>query len=86
MNSIVLQRLSPEGTQKNLALALGVSEATISRQKEYVEPMCSILAQLGLKLVPVEKQCIDPGELEFLRRAYARVSDVAPHILNEGDE
>lgn len=52
-HSTVLQALSRPGTQAALAVALGVSESNISRLKnEHLEPVCQLLAHLGLKLVP----------------------------------
>lgn len=64
--SIVLQRLSPDGTQRNLAQVLGVSEATVSRMKEHVEPTMRLLAQLGLKIVPIEMKCYAPREIDAM--------------------
>ncbi len=64
--SAVLQRLAPDGTQRNLAQVLGVSEATISRWKEDIGPVMRLVAQLGLKVVPVEMKCYSPRELDAM--------------------
>lgn len=83
--SILLQRLAPVGTQASLAVAMGVSEATISRNKEHIEPLALMLAHLGLKVVPAEKVCVSADELKFLRNTYAVVQAHAPHLLSEDD-
>lgn len=64
--SIVLQRLAPDGTQRNLAQAWGVSESILTRLKEYVEPVMRLLAQLGLKVVPAEMKCYSSRELDAM--------------------
>jgi hypothetical protein len=64
--STVLQRLAPEGTQRNLAQAWGVSESTVSRLKEQIEPVMRLVAQLGLKVVPAEMKCYSPRELDAM--------------------
>lgn len=83
--SIVLQRLSPDGTQRKLAEVMDVSESTVSRWKESVEPVMKLLAQLGLKVVDVDRECIPRSEASMLRRAYAVTSEHAPWLLNEAD-
>lgn len=64
--SIVLQRLSPDGTQRNLAQAWGVSESTVSRLKDQIEPVMRLVTQLGLKVVPAEMKCYSPRELDAM--------------------
>lgn len=86
MNSMVLQRLSPDGMQRNLAVSLGVSESTVSRQKEHLEPLLKLLSYLGLKLVDEAMVCVRVSELEFLRKSYAKTAEQAPWLLNEGDQ
>lgn len=44
-----------------------------------------ILAHLGLKVVSDDKVCVPPSEIAFLRRAYNRICDLAPWVLNEGE-
>lgn len=82
---MVLQRLSPDGTQRKLAEVLGVSESTISRWKEDVEPVMKLAARLGLKVVDENRECIPRAEAEMLRRVYAVVSAHAPWLLTESD-
>lgn len=83
--SIVLQRLSPDGTQRKLAEVLGVSESTVSRWKEDVEPVMKLASHLGLKLVDEHRECIPRAEAAMLRRIYAVVSAQAPWLLQESD-
>lgn len=64
--SIVLQRLSPDGTQSKLAISLGVSESTISRTKEHLDAVMRLIAQLGLKVVPAEMRCYSARELDAM--------------------
>lgn len=82
---MVLQRLSPEGTQRHLAHVFGVSESTITRWKDDIEPVMKIAAHLGLKLVDAGRICVPAGEIEMLRATYARVSEQAPWLLNEAE-
>lgn len=63
---IVLQRLS-ESRQSEIAAALGVSEATISRVKnDQIELLARILAQAGLHVVPVEACVVEKKVLESI--------------------
>jgi len=63
----VLQALSGKPAS-SIALAMGVSEATISRLKnEHLESFATLLAHLGLKVVPVEARCFDPRYIEALQ-------------------
>lgn len=65
--SMILLRLQPAGTQIALAASMGVSETTISRFKtEHLETLCSLLAHLGLKVVPVEMQCFPQERVQAL--------------------
>ena len=63
----VLQALS--GTHANtIAVALGVSEACISRLKnEHLDHFALMLAHLGLKVVPVEAKCFSPDYVDSLK-------------------
>lgn len=83
--SILLQRLAPAGTQAAMAVSLGVSEATVSRMKDQIEPLMKMAAQCGLKLVDAERICLRKEEISFLRDTYSRVADQAPWLLNEAD-
>lgn len=83
--SIIFQRLQEVGKQSAIAVAMGVSDSTITRLKERIEDLATVMAHLGLKVVPVEHQCTHPGELSYLRELRRRVEDHAAHLLNEGD-
>lgn len=64
--STVLQRLAG-GNQAAIAAAIGASESMVSRFKsEPLEQAASILAAAGLKVVPVEYQCVDPRKAEAM--------------------
>lgn len=79
--SQILHRLA--GAQAQVAAALGLSESTISRDKEGFERLCAILAHLGFKVVDQSKVCVPAGEIAFLRAAHTKVSQQAPWLLNE---
>lgn len=64
--SLVLQRLAPDGTQRNIAQVWGVSESSVSRTKEHLEQVMRLVAQLGLKVVPAEMKCYSPRELDAM--------------------
>lgn len=83
---MVLRRLAPEGTAKRIAEKLDLSESTISRAKDDAERVCALIACLDYKLVDVKKICVDPGEINTLRRVYARACQLAPWIVNEEGE
>ena len=62
----VLQALSgtPAAT---VAVAMGVSEPTISRLKnEHLPQFATMLAHLGLKIVPSEMKCYDPEYVQAI--------------------
>ena len=82
----ILNRMAVPGTGGAVAVKLELSEATISRAKEELERGCGVIAAIGLKIVPEEKVCVDPGEIKFLRGLYDRVKGQAPWILDAGDE
>lgn len=69
--STILQRLASVG-QNEIAKALGVSEATVSRMKsEQAESFAVLLAVLGLKVVPTVNRCYPPehiGHLEYFAK------------------
>jgi len=65
-HSLALQRLASVG-QAEVARALETSESTISRAvNAELERMCSILAAVGLKVVPQEMQCFPPRKVAIL--------------------
>ncbi len=59
-HSLALQRLAAVG-QNTVAGEIGVSPPTVSRWvSEDLERACLILATIGLKVVPIERFCVDP--------------------------
>ncbi len=65
--SIVLQSLAATG-QNEVAKAMAVHESTVSRMKEGgIDTFGSLLAHLGLKVVPVGMECFDPEYVAALR-------------------
>lgn len=63
----VLKAMQEPGRQVAAATAMGVSESTVSRMKtEHLESFCSLLAHLGLKVVPVEMQCFPADKVQAL--------------------
>jgi len=65
-HSLALQRLASVG-QAEVARALETSESTISRAvNSELERICSILAVVGLKIVPTDMQCFPPRKVEIL--------------------
>jgi hypothetical protein len=82
--SSYLAKLQGQGV--HIAAALEVNPSTISRDSEHAERVLRIAAHAGLKLVAIEKICVDPAELKFLRHVYSHVLENAPHLLSGGDE
>ena len=63
----VLKAIQEPGRQVAAATAMGVSESTVSRMKtEHLESFCTLLACLGLKVVPVEMQCFPADKVQAL--------------------
>jgi len=61
----VLQALAEPGRQVAIATAMGVSESTISRLKnDHLESFALLLTYAGLKVVPVDRVCVDPATFE----------------------
>ena len=85
--SAVLQRVKGDETQAALAVAIGSSEATVNRLlNEHLDKLASIMAHLGLKVVPTEFKCVDPAAYEFLTTTHQRVMEKAPHLIWEQEE
>lgn len=58
--SEVLKALAETG-QAVAARDLGVHESTVSRMKDgEIERFCSLLAAVGLKVVPMDYRCVNP--------------------------
>jgi hypothetical protein len=82
-----LQRLQEPGTGISVAAAMGVSESTISRLKtERMEEVVTLLAHLGLKVVPTDFRCVNPEAYAFLVQSHQRVMAKAPQLIWEQDE
>lgn len=65
---VVLQRLA-QRTAARVADAVGTSESTVSRfSSEHLDKVAAIFAELGLKVVPAEYKCYEPGYIEALHR------------------
>lgn len=78
---LVLQRLAAPGTASAIAVAIGESEATVSRLKtEHLERLCRVLAHAGLKVVPAEKVCVDRETYESVARIAARAMADEPTV------
>ena len=46
---------------------MGVSESTVSRMKtDQIEQVCLLLACVGLKVIPVEMQCVSMEKMQAL--------------------
>ena len=57
-----------DGTQRNLAQTLGVSETTVSRIKtEHLEDAIALLYQIGFKVVAQDRQCVPEDYLRALQ-------------------
>ena len=68
-SSVILQRVQRDATQAAVAAAMGVSESTISRLlSEHLDKLSLVLAHAGLKVVPVERVCVDPQMYEAMTR------------------
>jgi DNA-binding XRE family transcriptional regulator len=83
--TLVLQRLAAT-TQASVAVAMGVSEATVNRIKtERMEDVLALLTHLGLKVVPAEFKCVDPEAYAFLTKTHERVMRVHPQLIWDVD-
>lgn len=76
-HSLLLQAMQDPGTQRQIALALGVSESTVSRTKtEKLEDAVTLIYQLGFKVVASDRVCVDRAKFEaVLMLARAAMSD-----------
>lgn len=66
----VLRAVQRDATQAAIAAAMGTSESTLSRMlaPEHLDKMALMLAHAGLKVVPVERICVDPQIYEAMTR------------------
>lgn len=79
---LALQRLQEGGKAGAVAVAMGVSDSTVSRIKtERLEEVVTMLAHLGLKVVPGDFRCVNPEAYAFLTSTHERVMREAPHLI-----
>jgi len=84
---VVLQRMQDAGIGAQVAVAMGVSEATVSRIKnERVEEVLLFLAHIGLKIVPTSYKCVDKETYDFLTLTHQRIMRVAPQLVWDTDD
>jgi transcriptional regulator with XRE-family HTH domain len=84
---LALRNLQEPGSAVAVAAAMGVSESTVSRLKnDHMESVLTLLAHLGLKVVPADFKCVDRESYEFLVRSHTRVMEKAPGLIWEQDE
>lgn len=63
--ALFLNRVS--GASSHIAIAVGCSEATLSRLKnEHLSTFCQVLAHAGLKMVPQEYRCFPEEDVEAI--------------------
>ena len=85
--ALVFQALQEPGKAGALAVAMGVSDATISRIKnERLQECAELCAHLGIKWVPASARCVSPETFDFLTRTHQRVMNVAPQLVWESEE
>lgn len=89
-HSDVLRALQPSGTQATVALALGVSESTISRTKtEKLEDSIALMYQLGFKVVSGDRVCVDRDKYEAMctiARAAMSCPVTANRLIWDGEQ
>lgn len=84
---LVLQRMQDAGKAGQVAVAMGISEATVSRIKnERVEEVLLMLAHLGIKAVPADYKCVSRETYEFLTVTHQRVMSRAPELIWDVEE
>lgn len=84
---LALKHLQEPGSAVAVAAAMGVSESTVSRLKnDHMESVLTMLAHLGLKVVPASFKCVDREAYDFLVRSHTRVMARAPELIWEQEE
>lgn len=84
---LALRALQEPGTAAALAIAMGMSDSTISRIKtERLEEVLLMLGHLGLKVVPASYRCVSSETYHFLTSTHARVMATAPHLIWDTEE
>lgn len=62
-----MRAVQGEGKQAAIAVAMGVSESTVSRLlSDHLDKLAHVLALAGLKVVPAEMQCYHPEKIGAL--------------------
>jgi hypothetical protein len=80
--ALALKALATPGKASACASAMCTSESQISKLKnEKLEDAITLLAWLGLKVVPSDYEVIDPHMLAFSKRLLARVTERDPDML-----
>lgn len=82
--STIRASLKGDETQAAIAIATGMSPATVNRLlNDHLENFATLVAQLGLKVVPAEFKCVDAAAFEFLTTTHAKVMREAPQLIWE---
>ncbi len=77
----ILQRLASVG-QAKVAIALEISESTVSRWKDGdIDKMSQTLTVLGLKVVPASQKCFEPHYIDALRMLARQALDEPAQAL-----
>lgn len=85
--ALALQQLQEPGKAGAIAVAMGVSDSTVSRLKnEHLQQAAELCAHLGIKWVPADHTCVARETYEFLTRSHQRVMQRNPELIWEADE
>lgn len=85
--SLILRRLNEGETQAAVAVAIGVSPATVNRlATDHIANFSAMLAHLGLKVVDSGSVCVDAATYAFLTQAHQRVMNKAPQLIWDAHE
>lgn len=84
---VILQALAGTG-QVEAAKAMGVHESTVSRMKaDHIDHIGSLLAVIGLKVVPVGMKCFEPSYVEALKTlAEVGIRQQSPRSLDWSEQ
>ena len=84
---IVIQRVNEAESQAAIATAISRSEATVNRLlNDHLENFAALLAERGLKVVPVAFKCVEPEAYAFLTKTHERFMRRAPELIWDQDE
>ena len=87
IEALVLQAANKAESQKAIAIALGLSEATINRLlNDHLNPFSRLLSQLGMKVVSAESKCVSAEAYDFLTRTHTRIMERAPELIWDVEE